>query len=116
MESPGPGPDNNQDLADSTQESSNDCMDIGLPGPSAGIDQGKNITQQEINESERRRIIKGCCLDSSDEDEEIEVVQPQPSLPVDVDLWRTESSSCQTDHNYSNTAVATHWYAPSPMR
>ena len=85
MESPGPGSGICQDIASSTQESSNDCVDIGLPGPSAGIDQGKDITQQEINERERRRIIKGCCLDSSDEDRDDEVVQPQPDLPVNVD-------------------------------
>ena len=67
--------------------------------------QEQNITQQEINERERRRIIEGCGLASSDEDEENEVTQPQSSLPVDVDLWRTEFSSCQTDYDYSNTAV-----------
>ena len=24
---------------------------------------------------------------------------------MDVDLWRTKFSNCQTDHNYSNTAI-----------
>ena len=105
MESPGPGPDNNQDLANSTQKPSNDCVDIGLPGPSAGIDQEKNITQQEINKIERRKIIRGCCLDSSDEDEDSEVVQPPPNLPVNIDSWRTELFKGQTDHNYSSSAT-----------
>ena len=85
MESLGPDTDNSQDPTNSTQESGGKHEDIGLPDPGPGLDPGNNATQQELNEIERNRIIKGCCLDSSDEDKVNKVVQPVTNLPEDVD-------------------------------
>ena len=107
MENPGPYLTSPQGNTAFTQESPNDYGDTGLPGPSADVDQGQSvtITQQEINERERRRIIEGCGLASSDEDNKSEKVQPQTGTPEAVDSWRTKFSRYQPDHNYSTAAI-----------
>ena len=83
MESLGSNTENSQGPTSSTQESGNKHKDIGLSDPGPGLDPGNNATQQELNEIDRKRIIKGCCLDSSDDDEVNEVTQPATNLPGD---------------------------------
>ena len=81
MEKPGPNISNPQKSTVLTQEPSTGELGTGSPKLNAGavLEQCVIETPQEKKDRERREIIEGCGLASSDEDEANETVRPQTS-------------------------------------
>ena len=90
VESMGPNTENSQGSTSSAQVSGDNQKEVGLSNPGPGLDPANDATQQELNEIERRRIVEGCCLNSSDDDEVNKVAQPAANPPEDS--WKIKLS------------------------